>query len=168
MNWPKFPGGPVSKLKLQSSLEELRRAFEVEAIEASDTVEAFETKVVGQIPVRSRREALELTSGDLFAVEVDIGEACDQLHGAVAAGEQGPPGDDLSEGSLDGVVGAGLSGDAPCCNEVAAVNRRAAYGWGRGANPPVFAAEEQGAFPVAGFISRILVLVAANLPVSTK
>ena len=112
------------ELKLKSGLEELSGPFEVEAVEATDAIGGFKAKIVGQVPVDHRCKALELTSVHQFAVEIDVGEARNQLYSTIAAGEQRPLGDYLSEGSLDCVVDTRLPGDAPRCDEVAAVDGR--------------------------------------------
>ena len=74
-----------SELKLKASLEELGIAFEVESIQMPDAVERFEAKVAGKIPVRPRCESLEFASGNPLAVQIDVGEARNQLHSAVTA-----------------------------------------------------------------------------------
>ena len=117
-----------SKLQLKASLEELGIAFEVESIQTANAIGALETELVRQVPIDHWCESFELASGDQFVVQVDVGKACDSLHGARTAGEHGPLGYYVSEGSLDRVVSTCFAGNQPCRNKIAAVDARIVSG----------------------------------------
>ena len=53
---------------IESSLEELCSAFQVEAVQTSYAVSCFEAEEVAQIPINHRCEPLELASGDQSTV----------------------------------------------------------------------------------------------------
>ena len=113
-----------SELESEPGLEELGIAFEVEAIQTPDAIGGYKAQIIRQVPVHHRRESLEFPSPQSSAVQVDIGKARDQLHGARTAGEDWPLGYYLSKCSLDRIVSTCLSSDAPRGNEVTTVDGR--------------------------------------------